>query len=207
MAALMRHIDAVLGAAPRAGVFFSDVGPLDHPDLPCLVDYAARAGASRIALRTSGRSLTDSAAAVSLLRGGVRIVEVTFLGSCAEAHDPLAGTPGAFKAAAMGVGNLLDAAETLGVRVAVRGRVRVCRHNLQDLPATVMRLAEMGVSSILLACDSALDSRRSGDWVAAGCDTGTVNRVWVAVSGMDRDALGDKALHAFDAITISGVDG
>lgn len=199
------RIDSALDATPGAGVFFSDVGPLDHSDLLHFVRHAARAGASRIAVRTSGRSVDDPAAAADLLQSGVRIVEVTFLGSGPQTHDALAGTPGAFDATATGVGNLLAAAEELGIRVAVRGRMRVCSHNLQDLPTAVMRLAEMGMSSLLLVCDSALDPRRSADWVAAACDTGTVNRVWVAVSGMDGAALGDKTLHTVDVITLTEV--
>jgi hypothetical protein len=198
------RIDSALHAAPGAGLFFSDVGSLDHPDLPRLAAHAARAGASRIAVRTSGYSLADPGAAASLLESGVRIVEVVFLGSNEQTHDALTGVRGAFEAAAAGVGNLRSAADALGVKVAVRGRVPVCRHNVQDLPATVMYLAESGVSSIVLACDPALDVRRSIDWIAAACDTGTVNRVWVAVSGMDEEVLGDKALHAVDAITFTG---
>jgi hypothetical protein len=198
------RIDSALDAAPGAGVFFSDVGRLDHPDLARLAAHAARVGASRIAVRTSGRSLADPGAAAGLLESGVRIVEVVFLGSSEQAHDALTGERGAFDAATAGVGNLRSAADALDVKVAVRGRVRVCRHNVQDLPATVMYLAELGVSSIVLACDSALEARRSIDWIAAACDTGTVNRVWVAVSGMDEEMLGEKALHAVDAITFTG---
>jgi hypothetical protein len=67
-----------------------------------------------------------------------------------------------------------------------------------------MRLAELGVSSMVLACDPALDPRRSADWVAAACDTGTVNRVWVAVTGIPEPALGDKALHSVDVVTLVG---
>jgi MoaA/NifB/PqqE/SkfB family radical SAM enzyme len=198
------RIDSALDDAPGVGVFFSDVGPLDHPDLSRLAAHAARAGASRIAVRTSGRSLADPGAAARLLESGVRIVEVVFLGSSGRAHDALTGVQGSFQAAAAGVGNLRSAADALRVKVAVRGRVPVCRHNVQDLPATVMHLAESGVSSIVLACDPALDVRRSIDWIAAACDTGTVNRVWVAVSGMDEEVLGDKALHAVDAISFTG---
>jgi MoaA/NifB/PqqE/SkfB family radical SAM enzyme len=184
------------------GVFFTQVGPADHPELPRLAEHAARAGAPRIAVRTSGRSLADPAAAARLLDNGVRIVEVTFLGSSAQMHDALTGAPGAFDAATTTVANVREAADARGVKVALRGRVRVCRHNLQDLPATVMRLAEMEVASIILACDPSLDARRSADWIAAACDTGTVNRVWVAVSGMDEGALGDKALHEVDPVTL-----
>jgi hypothetical protein len=198
------RIDSALDDAPGVGVFFSDVGGLDHPDLPHLAANAARAGASRIAVRTSGRSLADPGAAASLLESGVRIVEVVFLGSSEQTHDALTGVQGAFEAAAAGVGNLRSAADALGEKVAVRGRVPVCRHNVQDLPATVMCLAGLGVSSIVLACDSALEARRSIDWIAAACDTGTVNRVWVAVSGMDEGVLGEKALHAVDVIRFTG---
>lgn len=205
IAELSEQIDSALRTVPDAGVLLSGVDSLDHGELGDLVKHAARAGASRIALRTSGRALADAATARQLVRSGVRVVEVTFLGSNAQAHDALATTPGAFDTAAAGIAHVRAAADALGIRVAVRGRVRVCRHNLQDLPATVMRLAEMGVASISLACDPTLDHRRSVDWVLAACDTGTVNRVWVSVSGVGDGVLGDRSLHATDPITICEV--
>ena len=183
------------------GVFFTDTGSLGLDGLVRLAGEAARSGASRIALRTSGRPLRDIQAAEALVRSGVRVLEVLFLGPGPEQHDALAGVPGGFDAAADSVVLVNEAAAALGVRVALRGRIPVCRHNLHDAPATVMRLAELGVSSMVLACDPALDVRRSADWVAAACDTGTVNRIWVAVCGMSGPALGDKALHAVDVLT------
>jgi MoaA/NifB/PqqE/SkfB family radical SAM enzyme len=206
-AAVQRIDDVLAGEAAQAGVFFTGIGSVDQQDLLRLVEHAARSGVQRIGVRISGRPLSAPMAAEDLLRRGARIVEVTFLGSCADTHDRLAGSPGGLDAAFAAVRNVLDAGERLGVRVAVRGRVPVCRHNLQDLPATVMSLAQSGVSSILLACDETLDPRRSADWVAAACDTGTVNRVWVAVSGLGEDELGDKALHAVDAIAMNEVAG
>lgn len=196
------RIDAALSATPGAGVFFTQVGAADHPGLPGLVEHAARAGAPRVAVSASGRSLSDPAVAARLVDSGVRIVEVTFLGSCAQVHDALTGVPGDFDAATAAVANVRSTADARGLEVAVRGRVRVCHHNLQDMPATVMRLAEMEVANIILACDPTMDTRRSADWIAAACDTGTVNRVWVAVSGMDEAALGDKELHAVDPVTL-----
>jgi hypothetical protein len=186
------------------GLFFTETGSLDLDGLVRLVGEAARSGVSRIALRTSGRPLADVNAAQALVKSGVRVLEVVFLGPGPEQHDSLAGVPGGFDAAADSVALLTEAAAALGVRVALRGRIPVCRHNLHDAPATVMRLAELGVSSMVLACDPALDVRRSAEWVAAACDTGTVNRVWVAVSGMPEPALGDKALHAVDVVTFVG---
>lgn len=205
IAELTGRIDSALGATPDAGVLLSGVDVLGHIELSDLVRNAARAGASRIAVRSSGGVFAEPAAAQELVRSGVRVVEVTFLGSNAQAHDALAATPGAFDTAAAAVAHVRAAADALDVRVAIRGRVRVCRHNLADLPATVMRLAEMGVASISLACDPTLDPRRAVDWVLAACDTGTVNRVWVAVSGMDEGALGDRSLHATDPMTICEV--
>lgn len=201
---LRQRIEEVRAEDPRAGVFFTDTGPGDHPELRGLVEHAVRAGASRIGVRTSGRSLADPGAASDLLASGVRVVEVTLLGSRAETHDALAGLPGSFEATTTGVANLLGAAESLGVSVAVRGRVHVCRHTLIDLPATVVHLAELRVSSVVLAHDPELDPRRSVEWVGAACDTGTVNRVWVSVSGMPSEALGEKALHAVDPLSLTG---
>lgn len=186
------------------GLFFTDTGSLDLDELVRLASEAARSGASRIALRTSGQPLRDNQAAEALLESGVRVLEMVFLGPGPEQHDALAGIPGSFDAAAGAIALVTEAAAALGVRVALRGRIPVCSHNLQDAPATVMRLAELGVSSMVLACDPALDPRRSADWVAAACDTGTVNRVWVAVTGIPEPDLGDKALHAVDVVTLVG---
>jgi MoaA/NifB/PqqE/SkfB family radical SAM enzyme len=200
-AATDSRLQEALSVEVDAGLFFTDTGALDLDGLVRLAGEAARSGASRIALRTSGRPVRDTQAAHALLQGGFRVLEVVFLGPGPEQHDALVGIPGGFDAAADAIAFVSEAATALGVRVALRGRIPVCRHNLKDAPATVMRLAELGVSSMVLACDPALDVRRSADWVAAACDTGTVNRVWVAVSGMPEPALGDKALHAVDVVS------
>ncbi len=196
-------LDIELTAANSAGALLTGTGSLDPGSL---VEYAARLaalGVGRIGVRISGGNSTDSTPMRLLLESGVRVIEVVFLGSGPELHDALVGTPGGFDRAVGAIHACSEAAGELGVKVAVRGRIRLCAHNLHDAPAAVMRLAEMGVTSIVLECDPRLDVRRSAEWVAAACDTGTVNRVWVAVTGMPDGALGDKALHALDVISLT----
>ncbi len=202
-AEIMPIIDEALAVSSGAGVFFLGPEPLEHPEIRQLITGAVSAGTQRIGVRTSGRPLADASSADELISAGVRVFEVSLLGSCSETHDPLAGAEGSFAAAAIGVRAVLDAAEARGVRVVVRGRLGVCRHTLQDLPAAVRRFAEMRVTSIVLACPGTLESRRFAEWIAAACDTGTVNRVWVAVSDLALETLGDKALHAVDVITMN----
>lgn len=200
--ALTRRIDDVIAARPGAGLLLSDTGSGEHADLYGLVAHAVRAGVTRVGVRVPGRTLADSPAAAGLLKSGARVFEVPFLGSSPESHDLLTGVPGDLEATSAGVRNIREAAEALGMRVAVRARIQVCRHNLQDLPATVMHCAQTGVSSVVLVCPKELDPRRSAEWLAAACDTGTVNRIWVTVTGMVAGALGDKALHTVDPLTI-----
>ena len=202
------QVGEALAAALESGsenLFFTGLGAMDHESLLQLVSRAADAGVSRIGVRLSASQVVQSREASALLSAGMRVAEVTFLSAEAGRHDSFTGTPGSFEASAGAVARLREAAGVLGVRLAVRGRVPICSHNLHDAPATVMRLAEMGVSSMVLACDPSLDVRRSAEWVAAACDTGTVNRVWVAVTGMPEGALGDKALHAVDVVRLREV--
>ncbi len=105
-----------------------------------------------------------------------------------------------------GVRTVLEVAEGSDARIAVRGLLGVCRHTAQDLPASVMRLAELRVTSVALHCVGGADMPRLAEWVGAACDTGTVNRVWVSVTGLAPELLGDKALHATDVMTLAGVN-
>lgn len=196
------RIDDSVRRTSLAGVFFTGPEPLRHPDFEELVARAVRAGAPRVGVRTGGSGLANADAVARLLRAGVSVVEVGFLGSCRDTHDALAGVPGAHDVASGAVTQVHAVAESLGVPVAVRGRMQVCRHSLTDLPAAVMRLAELRVSSIVLAHEPTFDPRRSVEWVGAACDTGTVNRVWVSVEGVAGEMLGDKALHAQDVIEL-----
>lgn len=204
VAALTEHVDRARVAYPGAGILFSEVDADALHELERLVEHAVVSGVIRVGVRMRGHRRVGPELVERLLRKGVRVVETVVLGSCAEAHDALAGTPGSFDAAVSLITSVREAADVLGVRAAVRGRVRVCRHTMHDLPATVVRLAELRVSSIVLECHPSLDPRRSADWIGAACDTGTVNRVWVAVSGMPAEALADKALHAHDVIDVAG---
>lgn len=202
-AGLTAALDTELQTANVAGALLTGTGSLDPGSLAEHASRLAALGVGRIGVRISGGNLTDSTSMRLLLESGVRVIEVVFLGSGPDYHDALVGTPGGFDGAVGAIRSCSEAARELGVKIALRGRIRLCAHNLHDAPAAVMRLAELGVTSIVLECDPRLDVRRSAEWVAAACDTGTVNRVWVAVTGMPDGALGDKALHALDVISLT----
>lgn len=200
----MESPDRALADIGTAGVLFTHTGDVERDALISWVRRAVTSGASRIGIRTSGRLLRNEQDAIGLVDAGVRLAEVTFMGPEASQHDVFVGAAGSFDAAVGAVRAFSEAAETLGVRLAVRSRIPVCAHNLQIVPETVMACAQMGVSSMLLVCDPSLDPRRSVEWVSAACDTGTVNRVWVAVTGMPADSLGALALHMQDVMTLRG---
>ncbi len=180
------------------GVRLTGADPLAHPDPPSLVAAAVRTGAQRVALDTPGEGLARPGAADALLAAGARVFEVALLGSTEATHDRLAARSGSFDALAEGLAAVASAAEGREARVFVRARVTVCPHTVADLPATVMRCAELGASQVVLVAREGVDPRRALEWIGAACDTGTVNRLWVSVSGVPAEALGERGLHAVD---------
>lgn len=192
----------VLSGRADEGVLITGTGDVSAEALAGAVSSCVNEGVSRIAVR-----LSDPAAVTAVLESGARIVEVALLGPAAEVHDGLADAPGSFARAHETVRAVRDWADAFEARVAVRAHVPACPHNLRELPAIVTACAEARIDTVVLACEPTLDPRRSAEWLAAACDTGTVNRVWVSVRGVPAEVLGDKALHALDVITTDGVPG
>jgi len=198
-------LDRAHSAGPAAAIVFSGPEPFGHPDLHELIAHAVRAGFPRLGLRTSGAPLAEDDRASECVTQGVRFLEVEMLGGLRESHDDLSGATGSFDAAFAGIAKVRAVAEAEGIRFALRGRVPICRHTLQESPGIVAALARAGVSSVELACPPSLASAAAIEWLCAACDTGTVNGVWVAVSGVEPSSLGASVLHSNDILQERGV--
>jgi len=171
---------AVAGVLPADGVALSGPEPFAHPDLPRVVAACRDAGVSRIAIETDGGALSVPGNAHGVLLSGVRHLWVRVLGSSDEMHDTLAGKRGIAQAMRAGVAGYLANAETERLQVAVTAIVPVCGHNLGELPAIVAYCAAHGFHAARLLAAGALPSSAE-TIVAAACDTGMVNHLWVAV--------------------------
>ncbi|MCE5204044.1 MAG: hypothetical protein LLG24_07535, partial [Actinomycetia bacterium] len=127
-------------ALGRPNVFFEGFEPFAHPALPSLISAAADAGFARIGLETDGGALARPGNAAGALHAGVRHVKIRTLGLDRSA-DEICGRPGLSTSVLQGMHALSQAADDLGVVVAVSGVVPLCRHNVELLPATVAALA------------------------------------------------------------------
>lgn len=156
--------------------------PFSHPELPALIAAARQAGFSRICLETDGGALAQPVNAHGAFRSGVRHVRVRTLGVGRDA-DELAGRPGLSATVLAGIRAFLDIAAEAGDPVAVAAVIPVCTHNLAMLSTTVFALADAGVQAVSLVGNGAV-SGAAAAVVAAACDTGTVNRVWVDVDDL-----------------------
>jgi len=156
-----------------------------HPELPALVGYAARASVGRIALETGGGPLTVGENAAGALHVGVRHVRVHYVPRAEGASDTAPFTASACELALAGIRAFLSAAEAKNARVAVSAIVPVCRHTAALLPAAVAELAAAGVGAVrLVGSEGGSFGPALIAHVTAACDTGTVNGVWVGVSGI-----------------------
>ncbi len=164
------------------GVALVGPEPFAHPELPALVAACRRAGFSRIALETDGSALAAHGNAAGVLHAGVRHLWVRVLGAENATHDALVGRPGRGAASRLGVTAYLEAASATGVTVAVTAVVPVCVHTLGDLPAIVAACAQRGFHAVRLEAAGLLPSQ-AATVIAAACDTGMVNRVWVSTDG------------------------
>jgi len=139
--------------------------------------------------------------ASGVLAAGARHFRVTLLGGSPGLHDVLSGSPGAFDAALEGVAELHDAVQAQGVTACITALVPACRHNAHDLPATVGAAVEARMDAVVLRIDDgAGDVGAGAAWIAAACDTGVVNGVWVEVEGAPFCALREHALHSSDVV-------
>jgi hypothetical protein len=184
------------GDTPGPNVALTGPEPLGHPALPDIVATAVRLGVKRLRLDTDAVALGHPDTAAGVLGAGVRQLRVTILAGSPGLHDALAGTPGALDGTLQGMHAFTEAAERADVRVSISAHVPVCRHNVHDVHAAVSVAASAGATHVLLEmADLGLDPRNAMPWIAAACDTGTVNCVWVEVSGVPFCIAGAHALH------------
>ncbi len=165
------------GDGPGPNVSLVGAEPFAHPELPLLVQGALEAGCERIRLRTDAGALPAGNNAAGVLGAGVRHIEVALLGGDANTHDALVGRQGAFVAAAAGASAFRSAAAAQGAHVVVTGRIPVCRHNREDLVATVQAMVALGALAIEIAPvdGAALDDER----LAAASQAAVANGVWL----------------------------
>jgi hypothetical protein len=198
-AEVLTGVQAVVAAwrgGPGPNVTLTGPEPFAHPELPAIVAGGIEAGVSRLRLEVGGGAFTIPGNADGALGAGVRHVQVTLLGGTEGVHDALAGGPGAFDAATAGMAAWADAVRTAGVDAVATVLVRVCRHNVGDLPAAVGAAVRAGAASVLLRVeDGGIDLPAAVPWITAACDTGVVNGVWVEVEGVPFCMLPGYELH------------
>ena len=165
---------------PGPNVLLVGPEPFAYPELPALVGACVRAGVERIGIETDGGALSAHGNAAGALSAGVTNIVVRVLAADDDRSAALTGRPGLARQVAEGVRAYRDAAERTGTHVAITAVVPVCRHNVEHLPATVAELATWGLDAVRLR-STALDISAGGDaaLVAAACDTGMVNHLWV----------------------------
>jgi len=179
----LSEIEVLLAAATGAdGVALVGPEPFSHPELPALIAAARSAGFSRIALETDGGALAVHGNAAGVLHAGVRHLWVRVLGAEDATHDERAGRPGRSAAARIGVAAYRAAALEAAHPVVVTAVVPVCRHTLPELPAIVAECGARGFDAVRLISAGPLPPS-AGAVIAAACDTGMVNRIWVATDG------------------------
>lgn len=165
-------------SVPGPNVVLTGPEPFGHPALPDLVAACAEAGFERIGIETDGGALSIPGHVAGLLGAGVTHLYVRMFAADEESANALSGRPGLGHAVEAGIPAYLAAAERAGVTVCVTVVVPLCRHNLDSLPATVAALASWGVHAVRLEVAGQLPSGAPAV-VAAACDTGMVNRLWV----------------------------
>lgn len=187
------------GLGPNIALGGAD--PLGHPDIVRIVDRCRSAGVERVRLDTPAGKLSDERLAASVLESGVRNLCVSLLGGTLGLHAELSGEGDALASRADGARVFLERAKESGIPVAVSVEVPVCRHNVHDLPQAVVAAAGMGAGHVLLRMvDGELEFSVAGPWVAAACDTGTVNTVWVEAEGIPFYALPGYEVHLSNAV-------
>jgi len=168
--------------APGPNVVLGGPEPFAHPHLPALVTAAVGAGFERIALETDGAALSVTDNAEGVLRAGVRHIRLRVVTTDERRAAELLPRPAVVSAARRGVTAYRAAAERAAVRAIVTAVVPVCTHTVDSIPSTVADLASWGVDAVRLETAGALPSEAAG-LIAAACDTGMVNRLWVETDG------------------------
>lgn len=176
--AAIEHAAAAWPSTPGPNVCLGGPEPFGHPDLPALVAACARGGAERIALETDAAALSVPANARGVLLSGVRHLFVRLLAADEELGDALCGTPGRTRDAFAGVEAYLAASSAAEITTVVTAIVPVCSHTLTSLPDTVVRAASLGMHAVRLVSSGPV-AASAAVMLAAACDTGMVNGVWV----------------------------
>lgn len=196
-AAIAERIRAATAAwegHPGPNVVLTGPDPFGHPELPALIAACAEAGAERIALETDGGALGAYRNAEGVFRAGVRHLWLRVL-AAGPLGDELSGHRDLGASVKAGLRTYLDVADRDGAVAAVTALVPVCCHNLAVLPATVAALASWGVHAVRLSSTSAPLPSSAAGVIAAACDTGMVNRLWVETDGT-LPLPGSHRLHA-----------
>lgn len=193
--ARVRAVTEAWESVPGPNVVLGGPEPFDHPELPALVAACVAAGAERIALETDAAALSVPANAAGVLRAGVRHLLVRVLDADMTRGDAVGGRPGRTRDAIAGIRTYLSAAGEAGVPVAVTAIVPVCRHTAPALSSTIAELASVGVHAVRLV-PSQDNAGVTPALLAAACDTGMVNHLWVEA---------DPALPVPDSHTLHAV--
>ncbi len=154
-----------------------------HRELPALVNAAVREGVARLAVETDGGALAVGGNAGGALHAGVRHVRVTVVD---------------LDRAASGVTAWIEAAAGVEAHVVATAVIPVCVHNVATLSQSVAALAGAGVAGITLDATDVAPSAAVSAHIVAACDTGTVNGVWVDVSGAEGLLPASHLLHRLE---------
>lgn len=186
-------------AAGAENISLTGAEPFGHPDLPAVVSGIAHAGVSRLRVVTVGAALAAGENAAGAQAAGLRHARVVLLGP-EGVHDALADAPGLFDAAAQGMHAWTEAADAAGHRAFLSVLLPVCEHNIAMAPAAVAEAARHGAREVVMRVSPSIDTDRARDVVAAACETGTINRVWVRVEGPAEVLPPALALHLTPAM-------
>ncbi len=148
--------------------------------LPQLVAGAVGSGVERLRLTTGGAPLAVGENAAGALDAGVRHLEIVCLSVDQERDEASFVSP--FADVQRGLDAYRDAAASRRVTVAMVGRIVVCHHNVDSVPASVAALAASGVIAVTVDC-ALLHGAPDPAWVRATVDSGVVNRAWVVLEG------------------------
>lgn len=206
-----RKLEEILGdvghqlSRTRAGqrnLLLMGAEPFSHPGLPEIVRAARTGGADRLGLRTDARALVRPENASGSVSSGVSLFELTLAGATSGTHDRLTGVTGGFEASLNGMRTLAATVASAGAVVALRGLIRVCEHNVFELPEVCGIFASVGCSSVRCEVQRSARSKASLPWFQAAATTGMVNGTWVVLAGVGQELLGDLAAHALDPIEV-----
>lgn len=152
--------------------------PFEHPDLPQLVAACAHAGARRIALETDAAALSVARNAAGVIVAGVHHLHVRLLEADPVRGETLGVAPSRTADSLAGIAAYREAAHAAAIQAVISVLVPVCPHNLGSLPEIVVRAAGLRVDRVRLMAAAALPPSAPA-LLAAACDTGMVNGVWV----------------------------